>query len=278
VSAAAVRTIPVSLDSYLAAIGATTSVDRDLQAGESGYSLSVNGVVRIGLNSAESLERQRFTVCHEIAHVVLKLPSDHSFMSESKRPPAEILCDAFAAELLLPFELFQPLAEDATVTLGSVEELASRFQASVTCTGSHFASVVSSPCAFVLSRGGRVRHAARSKPLEDSFAQIPFGAGVPRNSISERVRSGDPLGSGEIDADEWFHGWDRGGRLIEEARHLPEWNQTITLLRFADDQIPTAKVSKPQRWTEDEPRARDEDDELLPELDGQLRWPRSKRR
>lgn len=274
-------TIPVSIEAYAKAAGAAISVEMDLEPGESGWSFSGKGKHFIGVNGNERLQRQRFTSCHEIGHIVLGLPSEHqtgSWWSYNKRPFAEVLCDIFAAELLLPFGLFQPLAEDAAVEMRSVESLAERFGASLSATGSRFAAVISTPCAFVLSEGGKVRYAARSKALVDANAWIQARSDVPTGSVSERSRSGQTLGREEIDADMWFSNWERGGVLLEEARYLADWDQTLTLLWFESGEVPRIPREKIRRWDPDGPERREDEDELLQELDGNLRWPSKNRR
>lgn len=84
----------------------------------------------------------------------LGLPSQHGsgpWWSYAKRPLAEILCDVFAAELLLPYDLFHPEAEKASIGISSIDDLADRFPASVTATGSRYAAVVSSPVDLCLA-------------------------------------------------------------------------------------------------------------------------------
>jgi hypothetical protein len=204
---------------------------------------------------------------------VLGLPSDHkalSWWSYAKRSPDEICCNVFAAELLLPIHLFKPLAEKALIGLAAVDDLAGRFAASSMATGSRFATAVSTPCAFVLSEQGKVRYAARSTPLRDASAWIPPRTDLPPGSVSERVRAGAACdGPEEIDADAWFSDWERGGVLLEEARHLERWDQTLTLLWFEDEEVPPPKYGA----LEDEG-----EEELLKELDGILPWPSKKRR
>jgi Zn-dependent peptidase ImmA (M78 family) len=118
-----------------------------------------NGKRYVCTNANDRPERQRFTVCHEVAHIRLGLASQHESLpwwSYAKRPLAEILCDVFAAELLLPYELFHPEAEKSSTGLSFIDNLAERFGASVTATGSRYAYVVSAPVAFVLSEQGKV--------------------------------------------------------------------------------------------------------------------------
>src|SRR6266853_4661241 len=77
-----------------------------LNEGECGFTVTKPGGQHvITVNELERRERQRYTICHEIGHIVLKLPSRHEELpswSFAKRDLNEICCDAFAAELLMP--------------------------------------------------------------------------------------------------------------------------------------------------------------------------------
>ena len=218
----------------------------------------------ICVNAKDREERQRFTACHELAHIVLGLPSEHKelpWWSYAKRSPNEIFCDVFAAELFLPYKLFEPLVEKVDISLAAVDDLAKRFVASNMATGSRFATLVSAPCAFVLSEQGKVRYASRSTALREARAWISPRMALPRGSVSERVRAGGTCdGPEETEADLWFDDWDRGGVLLEDARHLKQWDQTVALLWFQDEQVPPPKRER-----------RQEQEELgLSELDGIL--------
>ena len=266
VSSVKPTTIPVPIRPYLDAAGATLSCVTDLQPNEPGWSFPKNGKLYICVNAADREERRRFTICHEIAHAVLGLPSDHTKQPwwSTKRPLAERLCDLFAAELLLPKTLFQPLAEKSAVGFEGLDALASQFLASTMATGFRFADVKSTPIAFVLSEGGKVKYASRSKALIDANAWIAPQMGVPRDTVSQRARAREEVGREKIAADVWFSDWERGGTLVEEARYLPKWDQTLSLLWFESEEVPTfARYHHERSW--DEP--------ALEELDGNLRWP-----
>jgi hypothetical protein len=264
--------IPVPLEGYLGQVGAVLCPQTDLGPDEPGWSFANEGKHYICVNAHDRPERQRFTVCHELAHIVLGLPSDHKALpwwSYAKRSPEEICCDIFAAELLLPYRLFRPAAEESAVGFDTVEDLAARFLASLTATGSRFAAVVSAPCAFVLSEQGTVRYASRSAALREANAWIAPRIGLARGSISEKVRAGEVCERPrKVDADIWFSDWERGGVLLEEVRHIARWDQTLTLLWFEDEEVPAPKRE-----------LREDEEELgLQELDGQLRWPSKNRR
>ena len=244
----------------------------DLDPDEPGWSFQNGDKHYICVNGNHQEERLRFTVCHELAHIVLGLPSEHShgnWWSYSKRPPNEIACDVFAAELLLPYGLFKPLAEKAPLGLRHVFDLAEDFGASRPAAGSRFAAVVSTPCTFVLSEEGKVRYASRSRSLRDAGAWIPPGTDLPARSASYAARAGETrIGPEEIDAVDWLKDWDRPGFLWEEARHFEAWDQTLTLLWFEDE------VTVPDRG----PKREQVEDLGLRELDGFLPWPGRKRR
>jgi Zn-dependent peptidase ImmA (M78 family) len=272
--------IPVPVELYAQEVGALIRPQDDMEADEAGYCFESSGKRFICTNAKDRPERQRFTVCHEVAHLWLGLPSQHGsgpWWSYAKRPLAEILCDVFAAELLLPYDLFHPEAEKASIAMSSIDDRAERFQASVTATGSRYAAVVSSPVVFVLSEQGKVRYASRSKPLKDAPAWIPPRLDIPEGSLSKKVRAGLATAAHDtVDADLWFSEWERGGILAEEVRHLSQWDQTLSLLWFEDGEIPARKFRDERGAVYEEEE--NEDDALLKELDGNLRWPGKSRR
>ena len=70
-------TIPVPMDPYLKEVQAVLRVETDMEPEEAGYSIALGGKRYICVNGNDREERQRFTICHEIAHIVLGLPSEH---------------------------------------------------------------------------------------------------------------------------------------------------------------------------------------------------------
>jgi len=250
--------LPPCVEAYARHVNGVIHHDPDLSNDEPGYSFENNGKHFICVNDKDSEERRRFTACHEIAHIVLGLPSEHSLMprwSYARRPKNEVLCDVFAAELLLPMQLFQPLVKHEQIGFAAIDELSGHFLASTTATGSRYAAVMDAPCAFVLSEKGLVRYASRSNSLREAKGWIPPRMGIPPETISAALRTGDPqAGPNEVAADVWFSNWRWGGMVREEARYLKSWDQTLTLLWFEDQDV------------------------LRPELDGTLPWQRKKRR
>lgn len=266
--------VPVPIEAYAGEIGAVLRKDKSLGPDEAGYSFEKDGRHYICVNANDRPERQRFTACHEIAHIVLGLPSDHEqlpWWSYAKRPLNEILCDVFAAELLLPYGLFKRFVDKVDISLAAIDELAGQFETSTTAAGSRFAAVAGFPCAFVLSEKGAVRYASRSTMLRQGKAWIAPRMALPAGSVCARLHGGGVCdGPEETAADLWFSSWDRGGTLLEDARHLQQWNQTIALLWFEDEELPPPSTDRSQ--------AGEEGEQGLAELDGILPWPGKKRR
>lgn len=273
VAEVAPKEVPVPMELYIRHLGAKLKVENDMEADESGTSFVNDGKLCISVNGNDSAERRRFTICHEIAHFKLKLGSDHKGMpqwSPVKRTLNEVCCDIYATELLLPWHLFSPYASRSDISFAALEEISEQFEASLSATGSRFASMSPVPCAFVLVDRGLVKHATRSPSLRESKAWIQPKSSLAPESVSARLRAGK-CGGGceEVDPDLWFSDWTSGGALYEEARHFHKWDQTLTLLWGDEEDIQA-------------PRPREEaairDDEYRP-LDGILPWRgRSKRK
>ncbi len=117
----------------------------------------------------------------------------------------------------------------------------------------------------------RYRISGPGKRGTQGNAWIAPRVNIPDGSISARIRAGKGCAElEEVDADIWFSDWERDGVLHEEARHLTKWDRTLTLLWFEDEEVPPPKYRDRENT--------DEEESLLEELDGNLRWPSKKRR
>lgn len=61
----------------------------------------------IGYNRAQHPHRQRFTVAHEIGHLLLGHTSNNFILDLYSKKPEEIEANQFAAELLMPSEMLK---------------------------------------------------------------------------------------------------------------------------------------------------------------------------
>ena len=248
----------------------------ELELGEAGYTITKpDGNHIVTVNSLDSEERQRFTICHEIAHIVLGLPSSHEEIpswSYAKRELNEVWCDIFAAELLMPYQIWKAAVEDTEPSIEVIEELAQNFKTSFPAAASRYASLSSTPCAYVTMEKGTIRYASRSTVLRRVNAWISPKSPIPPGSVSHRIRATEQNGfdSGNVAQDVWFENWQKGSELVEIARHYAQYDITVALLWFSDDDLPEVDIDRFGK--------RVIDDNGPQELTGELPWPDKRRR
>jgi Zn-dependent peptidase ImmA (M78 family) len=272
---------PVSIDKYLRAVSAELKVVDYLNDDEDGQVMKVGDRVIIAINGRQSPERQRFTVLHEIAHIRLDLPSVHGiytsaeqFQGRTKRPKEEILCDVFAAECLLPRHLFQADIQSRDCSFATIQELAELYNSSLAATGSRFAAYSTAACCWVLSDDKRVRYASCSPTLRSVGFFLRSGVEIPKTSVLGRLWAGSadvqPSVPRLVSAETWIHNdCESVDEFSETAAISAQTNQGVALL-VAE----LAAIDIKDRHS----KLEEEEDVLLPELDGQLRFPRKRRR
>ena len=140
-----IKSLPVNVERIARQLGVKVEFapfDDEL----SGMAFIKDGVPAIGINSLHHPNRQRFTLAHELAHIVLhpdelkkavhvdKGSLRRDRVSATGTDLLEITANAFAAELLMPEELLSAVLdekldlEDPQV----LEKLANKFRVSVT--------------------------------------------------------------------------------------------------------------------------------------------------
>jgi hypothetical protein len=273
--------IPVDVQQCAALSNAEIRSDPHLSPGESGSTIEIKGRHIITVNSNDRPERIRFTVFHELAHIELELPSKHgdgdtnkTLYNYVKRPREEVLCDIFAAECIVPFAFLSADLKSASPGIAFLTEIATRYEASLSCAASRVTESAPFPCAYVLSQDGFVRFVNSSASMRSTGFWVAPGISVPSASVTSGcVKSTRDRCTGVTPGYVWT------GRdtfmdieLNEEVIVLRAWNQAITLI-WPDD-IDAIDLGDPKRHQE-----ADSDPQLLKELDGNLPWPgRRKRR
>lgn len=269
------RNIRDDLSVYLRAANAILR-EEEMGDGESGTTLTrPDGNHIITVNSRESIERQRFTICHEIAHVILGLLSSHDGVpswSYAKRHPNEIACDWFAAELLMPYMQWLAAVPKGEPSLAVIDYMAREFRCSYPAAASRYATLATMPCAFVTMERGTVRYAARSMALRRVKAWIPPRTVIPKGSVAYKLREArkSHIDTDTVAQDIWFHEWESGLDMNEMSRHYRSSDTTTSLLWFEEEKLPEREFDRFGR--------RVEEDEGLAELTGELPWPGKKRR
>src|SRR5690554_1765832 len=82
-----ITSAPVDIDLLAAAVNAKITISTDLDDDESGYTFPFNNKHTIVINGKHREERRRFTALHEIAHIVLGIPSQHHGQGQASNTP-----------------------------------------------------------------------------------------------------------------------------------------------------------------------------------------------
>jgi Zn-dependent peptidase ImmA (M78 family) len=267
--------LTVDVAAYAKAVNARIRYEA-LERGESGYTVPKAAGFVITVNSEESPERQRFTVCHEIAHILLRLPMLHGEVpswSYTKRDLNEVWCDIFASELLMPSQQFSALIPKGEPSIGIIDDLAQRFGASFPATASRYATLAAFPCAYVTMENGVVRYAGPNAALRRRGIRMSMKCPIPGGSVAERLRRVGESSSAveEVAQDIWLENCDAGYDLWELSRHFQKYDQTISLLWCTEEELPKGEVDRFNRRVGD-------DDGGLEDLDGVLTWEKHGRR
>ena len=141
-----VKNPPVPVERIAETLGAQirySPFDSDSEL--AGMLIRSDGGTVIGVNSMHHVNRQRFTIAHECGHLLLHkgrdVHIDRSFrvnrrdeVSSQAIDPDEIEANRFAAELLMPFDMFMKDLREYDIDIEDGEELkelAERYQVSV---------------------------------------------------------------------------------------------------------------------------------------------------
>lgn len=191
--------------------------------------------------------RVRFSIAHELGHYYigehyerLLAGKVHDSVSDfGSRDPREEQADEFAAELLMPMELFRAEVNrflGKFCTLNDILKLANKLGTSITSTARRYCQSDHEPCTIFFSQGGLIRWGKNSSDMQRiGLSYYKWGTAPPANSKTAKlwaaIGGGEPVEpiEGVVDANVWF---DRTyvTELWEEARPLGNTGRVITQL------------------------------------------------
>lgn len=152
---AEVQAVPVDL-ARVASFQGVRSIEL-AEMTQAGRLIPDEGGYRIQVNAGHSHRKRRFTTGHEVGHLLIPAYRSRPHLVQDlftgqfdADREEEFLCDAAAAELLLPDHLFRPAAQACGCHLGAVLELAARYEASREATARRLVETNLWPCALVV--------------------------------------------------------------------------------------------------------------------------------
>jgi hypothetical protein len=213
--------------------------------------------------------RKRFTIGHEIGHLVLQgmsaacVSSDIGNWSKASKE-VEKEADEFAAELLIPSKEIGAVINSGTPSLQTIQDVAQEYEASLSASAWRYCDVVDVPCAVIWSTNEVIQWFRKS----DSFRFfLQRSVKVPQASYAMAAYKGRELPENPepVAAHEWIESGRLrdGAEIWEQSLSLPSYESVITLLWIKQE------ISKEEV----------DEDSLLEELDPEeftlrrKRWP-----
>jgi len=229
-------------------------------------------IIRVNKTIRES-GRRRFAIAHELGHLLLQQGNSQFALCEDKdllpfysNSPDELEASIFAAALLMPRKLYEPLCRAAAPSLRYVGELAARFGVTLTAAASRYIGFCPHRCCLVASTDNKVRY---HRPTDD------FGYFIaPRQQLEPATYAADyfqgnslPDGMREVRATAWLEDsrLDDKNMIREDSVAMPTYSSVLTLL-WIDQDIDRRVTGE------------SEDDAEEEESDGRWSWNRYSKR
>jgi len=230
----------IDLEAIALTLGAKVN-ERPLTSSEARI-IGNNNKAIITISSKSSLERKRFSLGHEIGHWQLHRGMDFACLHEDIGNPSgkvkhkERDADRFAANLLMPWFLFKPIAQSfAHADFKATSQLSRRFKTSFVATAIRFVESNVIPAMIVCHDKEKRQWFRSSKDIperwfpqdaldHDSFAFDILYGGAERNTRQQKVSAAS-----------WFDRSEAADYEIFEQSAPYIDGQVITLLEFYEE-------------------------------------------
>lgn len=200
-----------------------------------------NAVIAID-KKITNIHRKNFIIAHELGHFRLHNNASKVFVCEGidffswqKLDDRETEANIFAAELLMPTQLFQNYTKGKKLNIDLIKDTAEYFNTSITSTIVRYAKIGNHPCAMVFCQNGKILWAVINEIFPLKFISL----NKPVNSLSYSsdyfLGNEIPLGPELIPCDAWFRNdyrFQPNTMIIEQCFPLPKYNAVICLLWF----------------------------------------------
>jgi len=197
------------------------------------------GIIRIRSDITQPA-RRRFIIAHEIGHCVLHksgsvTPCTKGDLFRYEDGNREAEANWFAAELLMPGKLFEPLCDVQEPTFKTIEEIARKFRTTLTATSIRFVQLGPERCALVWSEDGKVKWWVRSADFPGWIDRGRTLSGLSHASDVFRSKA-LPKGLQPVPQHAWLDSQVAGGRdVMEETLDFSRLGAALTLLWLPSD-------------------------------------------
>lgn len=211
-------------EKLLKELGITTPDDIDIEAiaefcqatvipqrlrGSAARIIGIGDRAFITVDSQSPRARQRFSIAHELGHWMLDrgklsnfICSEKNFINDWWGNNPERRANRYAADLLLPRFMFEPLAKNKEITFQTVRQLCSLFQTSLTATAIRLVELGSFPAIIVCNDKQNRRWQFRGVDIPSSI-QLRDSPGA--YTIASDLLCGklDKADSDDLQASDW---------------------------------------------------------------------------
>lgn len=196
----------------------------------------------ITVNSRSLRSRQRFSIGHELGHWMWdrgRMAFACSSEVQDRRwsgADKETLANKFAADLLMPEQMFRARAQRKPATLQTVSELADRFQVSLTASAIRLVEFGSFPCMVLLHSASGREWFFGSREVDGKLWPLKT---LDEYSFAHDLMKGkakSPVG-GSVDADTWINHPRAGDYDLYESSVLIGPRLVLTLLWWKNEKM-----------------------------------------
>lgn len=196
----------------------------------------------IAVDSESPRARQRFSIAHELGHWMIdrgKLSgfvcTEKNFITDWSGDNPERRANRFAADLLMPSNLFAPAAKNREMTFETVRDLCKTFETSLTATAIRLVENGSFPAMVVCSTEIGVKWKYRDNDIPGDI-QLLDRPGAYTNA-TELLSGSDPeRNPTEVEASDWFtHPRSKYYNIIEDSIRIFE-GTVLSLLWWKNEQ------------------------------------------
>ena len=214
------------------ALRATVIEEKISRAAASIVKVGDHATIRIPAN--EKPERQRFSIAHELGHLVMnhiesiQKACSAADMNSWYKNSQETQANFFASELILPEKLVEKRCDVAKVNFEPILQIAKDFRASLTASAIKFVRLCPEQCAVVFSSEGKVQWSYRSP---DWWPFIQSGKNLDERTVAfdffnNKQLEDEPIG---IDGDAWVES-EEVDLIVEHSISSPRHGFVLSIL------------------------------------------------
>lgn len=202
--------------------------------------VGLNDRAIITVNMSSSMGRQRFSAGHELGHwmrdrgKVAFSCQEKIFTVDWSDEGPERRANRYAADLLLPEFMFQPLTKNQEITFATVDTLATRFSTSMTSTAIRLVQMGSFPAMIVCNERGCRRWFFRGPTVPESlWPHSKVGPGTVAFELFSQKHS--KAGPSDTSSHHWIdHPEASNYRVIEDSTKISQ-DLVLTLIWWKDE-------------------------------------------